>query len=41
MSLNRPYADIDELPRVLPLFPLSGAILLPRGELPLNVFEPR
>ncbi len=41
MSLNRPYADIDELPRILPLFPLAGAILLPRGELPLNVFEPR
>ena len=41
MSLNRPYADIGELPRGLPLFPLSGAILLPRGELPLNVFEPR
>jgi Lon protease-like protein len=41
MSLNRPYADVDELPEILPLFPLSGAILLPRGELPLNVFEPR
>lgn len=41
MSLNRPYDDIDELPEVLPLFPLSGAVLLPRGELPLNIFEPR
>ncbi|MBI1981170.1 MAG: LON peptidase substrate-binding domain-containing protein [Methylocystis sp.] len=41
MSLNRPYADVCELPVFLPLFPLSGAILLPRGELPLNVFEPR
>lgn len=41
MSLNRPYADVGELPAFLPLFPLSGAILLPRGELPLNVFEPR
>jgi len=41
MSLNRPYADVSELPTDLPLFPLSGAILLPRGELPLNVFEPR
>jgi Lon protease-like protein len=41
MSLNRPYAHIGELPEILPLFPLSGAILLPRGELPLNVFEPR
>ncbi len=31
----------DEMPNVLPLFPLSGALLLPRGQLPLNVFEPR
>ena len=29
------------LPDVVPLFPLSGAIVLPRGRLPLNVFEPR
>lgn len=41
MSLNRPYAEVGELPQILPIFPLSGAILLPRGELPLNVFEPR
>lgn len=25
----------------LPIFPLSGALLLPRGQLPLNIFEPR
>lgn len=31
----------SEMPSVLPLFPLSGALLLPRGQLPLNVFEPR
>ena len=31
----------DEMPGVLPLFPLSGALLLPRGQLPLNIFEPR
>jgi hypothetical protein len=30
-----------EQPGVIPLFPLSGAILLPRGQLPLNIFEPR
>ena len=30
-----------DMPTVLPLFPLSGALLLPRGQLPLNVFEPR
>jgi hypothetical protein len=29
------------LPPVIPLFPLPGAILLPRGQLPLNIFEPR
>ena len=31
----------DELPRQLPIFPLTGVLLLPRGRLPLNVFEPR
>ncbi|SIS63666.1 LON peptidase substrate-binding domain-containing protein [Phaeovulum vinaykumarii] len=30
-----------ELPRLLPLFPLPGALLLPRGRLPLHIFEPR
>ena len=29
------------LPEELPLFPLNGVLLLPRGTLPLNVFEPR
>lgn len=33
--------DYDSLPAHLPLFPLSGVLLLPRGELPLNIFEPR
>lgn len=32
---------IDALPGNLPLFPLSGALLLPHGHLPLNIFEPR
>ncbi len=31
----------DELPARLPIFPLTGVLLLPRGRLPLNVFEPR
>lgn len=31
----------DDLPTTLPVFPLSGALLLPRARLPLNVFEPR
>ena len=30
-----------ELPEVIPVFPLSGGLLLPRGHMPLNVFEPR
>ena len=29
------------LPEVLPIFPLTGTLLLPRGRLPLNIFEPR
>src|SRR3954469_8456318 len=29
------------LPDVLPIFPLPGALLLPRARLPLNIFEPR
>jgi Lon protease-like protein len=31
----------DELPALLPIFPLTGVLLLPRGRLPLNIFEPR
>ncbi|HEY0214703.1 MAG TPA: LON peptidase substrate-binding domain-containing protein [Paenirhodobacter sp.] len=30
-----------DLPDQIPLFPLPGALLLPRGRLPLHVFEPR
>jgi Lon protease-like protein len=36
-----PFATISDLPAVIPVFPLSGAILLPRAVLPLNIFEPR
>lgn len=32
---------LADLPQTLPLFPLTGALLLPDGRLPLNVFEPR
>ena len=35
------YRGPGDLPQVLPLFPLRGAILLPRATLALNVFEPR
>ena len=30
-----------DLPETIPVFPLPGAVLLPRGRLPLNIFEPR
>ena len=29
------------LPEVIPLFPLSGGVVLPHGQIPLNIFEPR
>ncbi len=35
------YEALSDLPRELALFPLAGAILLPRATLPLNIFEPR
>ncbi len=35
------YVRAIDLPQVIPVFPLPGAILMPRGQLPLNVFEPR
>jgi hypothetical protein len=35
------YRTLGDLPSRIPVFPLRGAILLPRSELPLNVFEPR
>ncbi|PWB83346.1 MAG: peptidase S16 [Methylocystaceae bacterium] len=41
MSVNWPYRDASALPTVVPVFPLTRALLLPRGELPLNIFEPR
>jgi Lon protease-like protein len=40
-SVLKAYARADDLPKVVPVFPLDGALLLPRGGLPLNVFEPR
>lgn len=32
---------MSDLPDTLPIFPLTGALLLPGGTLPLNIFEPR
>lgn len=35
------YQSPADLPQRLPVFPLPGALLLPRADLPLNIFEPR
>jgi Lon protease-like protein len=35
------YLSIADLPKTIGIFPLTGILLLPRGQLPLNVFEPR
>lgn len=41
MPINARYRNTGDLPSVIPIFPLAGALLLPRGQLPLNIFEPR
>ncbi|KFB08527.1 LON peptidase substrate-binding domain-containing protein [Nitratireductor basaltis] len=38
---NRLYRSPADLPDVIPVFPLAGALLLPEGLLPLQIFEPR
>ena len=35
------FACVQDLPVRIPIFPLAGALLLPRTQLPLNIFEPR
>jgi Lon protease-like protein len=35
------YRKPSDMPALIPVFPLTGAILFPRGEMPLNIFEPR
>ncbi len=40
-GLTDRYRTATDLPGMLPVFPLRGAILLPRASLTLNVFEPR
>lgn len=35
------HPRLSELPGEFPIFPLAGALLLPGGRLPLNIFEPR
>ena len=41
MPMNTAYRGPDALPDVIPVFPLPGALLLPRGQMPLNIFESR
>jgi Lon protease-like protein len=41
MPMNVAYRGPGDLPDVIPVFPLAGALLLPRGQMPLNIFEPR
>jgi len=41
MPMNAVYRGPADLPGTIPVFPLAGALLLPRGQMPLNIFEPR
>src|ERR1700751_1818296 len=41
MPTNADYRGPGDLPEVIPVFPLPGALLLPRGQMPLNIFEQR
>jgi Lon protease-like protein len=41
MPMNAVYAYPRDVAAVIPVFPLAGALLLPRGQMPLNIFEPR
>lgn len=38
---NAHYRKAADLPAMVPVFPLSAALLLPGGRMPLNIFEPR
>jgi uncharacterized protein len=40
-SLMNRYRKPTDLPKQIPVFPLSASLLLPRTDLPLNIFEPR
>jgi uncharacterized protein len=41
MTMNVIYHGPGDVADVIPVFPLPGALLLPRGQMPLNIFEPR
>jgi Lon protease-like protein len=38
---NSTYGHAADVPPVIPVFPLPAALLLPRADMPLNIFEPR
>jgi uncharacterized protein len=38
---NSTYICPEDLPAIIPVFPLPTALLLPRADMPLNIFEPR
>ena len=38
---NAQYLSAKDFPETIPVFPLAGALLLPGGRMPLNIFEPR
>lgn len=39
--ISQQYKSPSDIPSTIPVFPLSGALLLPRAQLPLVIFEPR
>ena len=41
MKSFKEFKNISELPPKISVFPLAGALLLPRTQLPLNIFENR
>ncbi len=41
MAGNKRYESAADVPDSMPVFPLAGALLLPSGQMPLNIFEPR
>src|SRR5204863_9669158 len=41
VPMNVSYGGPSDLAELIPVFPLPGALLLPRGQMPLNIFEKR
>ncbi len=38
---NESYNSPEDIPEIIPIFPLSAALLLPGAHMPMNIFEPR